>query len=74
MEVIKGNRFFGTDRYAVTYEGNCEKCPWLDSGYCPCVSTHHPAGRMYEDADGKMIPVLVIGPGKDSPKECWESQ
>lgn len=74
MEVIKGDLFVGRDRFALDYEGNCGKCPWLESGYCPCVVSYHPAGRMYKDEDGKMIPVLVIGPGKDSPEKCWESQ
>ena len=66
--------FIGRGTFALDYEGNCEKCPWLDSGYCPCVVSYHPAGRMYEDKDGKMIPVLVIRPGKDSPKDCWNPE
>ena len=66
--------FSGHKKFALTYDGNCEECAWLESGYCPCVVEYHPAGEdgKYVTPEGKTIPVLVVGPRKDSPKECWE--
>ena len=65
--------FLRTDKYAVTYDGNCEKCPWLESGYCPCVQTFHPGNHgWYDTPEGERIPLLVIKPCNDAPAGCWD--
>lgn len=65
-----GRGRYGESVFAVSYQGNCEKCPWLESGYCPCVREVWNGDMV--DHDGKKVPMVIIKPDNDSPKDCWE--
>lgn len=63
---------YGESVFALSYRGNCEKCAWMPSGYCPCIKEMW--NGEFVKHKGKKVPLVIVCPGEDSPEDCWKEE